>query len=609
MSDDNERAVRFFGAPSDLSGGLDALRARRRRVSPAARSPDLQVPVGVAGPERQLGMVAAVAILALTLGINLFAMVPPLAVLLLLDQSVSAATHGNMAILLIAVATALTLEVALTAARRMLLAWRAARKAHASGQQMFAGMLAKACSGAQGISTDSDAGRVADVGSARGYGDVSRVCIWLDLPFTLLFLAAIHAIAGWLVAVPITLLAAGFGMALASDRRARRVADEAMERQRRQDSFVLETLGRLQSIKSAALEAPMMRRFERLLAGAGRVPHRAFAGQVAPTMIVVGCVVVVVAVGSPLVMAAQLGAGELIACTLLAVRAVMPAQSALIASGSPQAPRFTNRSVLSRFENPRADIGGATELQRLQGSITLDDVTLRLGAGAAPLFDRVSLQIPAGAMIGITGAVGSGKTTLLMLLAGQRRPDSGRVLLDGRFDPRDCVEDSVLRQVVYVPDHAPIFAGTLLENITMFAAAPGASLPAHARDRAYDLSERLGLLPLASRLPMGFNTKIGPGSAIPLPQGIAQRIALARAFFPAPRILLLDVANAALDPEADELLRRLLEEERGTCTMVVVSQRPSLLRLADKIYTLADGNLRSPSPSRYMAMVRQRVSA
>jgi ATP-binding cassette subfamily C protein LapB len=201
--------------------------------------------------------------------------------------------------------------------------------------------------------------------------------------------------------------------------------------------------------------------------------------------------------------------------------------------------------------------------------------------------------------MGLTGAAGSGKSTLLMVMAGLRRPDAGRVWLDGRHDPYRHTEASLLGQIVHVSDRAPVFSGTLMENMTSFAPPLGSRNSAAApldRDRALDLADRLGLTGLAGRLPDGFNTEVGPGSIYALPHGLAQRIALVRALYCQPRILLFDAANTALDTGGDAMLRQLLVERPGRCTLVLVSQRPSLLALADRVFTLAEGRLQLADP-------------
>jgi ATP-binding cassette, subfamily C, bacterial LapB len=567
-------------------------------------------------PARIEGLAGAAAVIVLTLFINLLALVPPLAILLLFDGAKIAASERNVAVLVLAVAVALGLEILLTAARNALIAWREARKEHSVGQHLFARVLDAQPSTRGNSDPGSDADRFAAIERVREFR-VERVgALLLDLPFTFLFLTAIFLIGGWIVAVPAVILGCVTALLLTRSRAVATAAREAGAIRGRQVNFALETLARIASIKSAALEAPMMRRFERLVASGARMDEQiargALVDQVAPTMIVSVAVVGVLALAIPALMASSLGIGEVLACVLLAVRATSPARRVLAAFPGWHDYRLDEEQIGAALCRPLFRAEGLAELPRLQGAIKLEDVTIRTDDDEAPLLDSVSMQIPAGATIGVTGAAGSGKTTLLMLIAGQRRPDAGRILLDGRFDPLAHTEDSTLRQLACVPDHAPLYAGTLLDNITMFAgpiagAASGASV--RSRERAHDLAERLGLMPLAARLPLGFNTRIGPGSTVVLPPGTAQRIALARAFFAAPRILLLDLANSALDPTGDALFQRLLEEERGTCTMLIVSQRPSLLRLTDRVYNLSDGLLRSPSPSRQMSMVRQRMSA
>ncbi len=167
-------------------------------------------------------------------------------------------------------------------------------------------------------------------------------------------------------------------------------------------------------------------------------------------------------------------------------------------------------------------------------------------------------------------------------MAGVHRPTGGAVLVDGH-DLTAVDPASVRGQVIYVPQHGVLFNGTILENITMFRPA--------LDDDAFEIARRLGLDAVVSRMPFGFQTKVAVGATDMLTRGIKQRIMIARALVNKPRILLFDEANAAMDSRGDGILHALLEEMKGECTMILVSHRPSTLRLADRVYEIADGRL------------------
>jgi ATP-binding cassette subfamily C protein LapB len=140
------------------------------------------------------------------------------------------------------------------------------------------------------------------------------------------------------------------------------------------------------------------------------------------------------------------------------------------------------------------------------------------------------------------------------------------------------------RQIALVPQTPVLFEGTLLDNVTMFE--EGAAI-----DRALARAEALGLTADVDRLPGGWDTRVGEGIANELPMSVRQKVTIVRALAREPRILLLDESNSALDRTADDRLRELLSAERQHMTVVMVTLRPSIQRVADRHLILEDGRL------------------
>jgi ATP-binding cassette subfamily C protein LapB len=170
-------------------------------------------------------------------------------------------------------------------------------------------------------------------------------------------------------------------------------------------------------------------------------------------------------------------------------------------------------------------------------------------------------------------------------MTGVLRPTEGSVLIDGNdleeFDPV-----SVRGQIAYLPQHGEIFNGTILENISMFRP--------EREEAALETAKRLGLDSIIARMPMGYDSKVGEGAHEALARGIKQRIAIACALVDRPRILLFDEANTALDSKSDNILHAVLENLKGHCTLVLVTHRPSLLKLSDRRFHIEDGYLTEP---------------
>jgi ATP-binding cassette subfamily C protein LapB len=193
----------------------------------------------------------------------------------------------------------------------------------------------------------------------------------------------------------------------------------------------------------------------------------------------------------------------------------------------------------------------------------------------------VDLSIKAGTIIGVKGNDGSGRTTLLKLIQGDIEPTSGRVTIDG-VSTAEPKFQAIRPCVAYVGAAPVIFSGTIMENLTIFSP--------EKRDFARKMSQLMGLETIINLLPDGYETVLGRGIGDDLPTSIAQQVNIVRALTTRPRILALDEANVVLDAIAEPALIRALETLRGRLTVIVVTHRPSLLALTDRLLFVQDGH-------------------
>lgn len=346
----------------------------------------------------------------------------------------------------------------------------------------------------------------------------------------------------------------------------------------------------------------MQRRYERLQEAAAAATYKvSFLGNLAQS---VGwffsnmTMVSVAAAGALVVMEGHLSTGGLAACTLLAGRSVQPVLRTLGLWSQYQAISLAKARTAELFEPEKAgspslgegdgqvieaEEAAAVSQVPVNGSIHLDKVSFSYGAEEPLLFKDLSLKVEAGRLVGIKGGSGSGKTSLLMLLMGLLEADSGSVRIDGR-DIGSFDAYRLRRQIAFLPQTATLFQGTILENLTLFESG-------EAVERALAAAKLIGVDDAIRHLPEGYQTAVGKGAPMELPVGLKQGIAIARALVRQPRIILFDEANSGLDVTADERLRAALESLKGECTILLVSHRPSLLKLADEVYDLAGGRL------------------
>lgn len=218
----------------------------------------------------------------------------------------------------------------------------------------------------------------------------------------------------------------------------------------------------------------------------------------------------------------------------------------------------------------------------LDAGLVAEGLGIRLDDGRT-LLEDIALTLAPGSLTVIAGPSGAGKSSLLALLGRVHDPDTGRVLL-GRTDIRQLSASTLAASRNLVFQACGLFHGSVAWNLRM--ARPDADLSA-----LREAAEAAGLLEEIERWPQGWETAVGPGGGL-LSGGQRQRLCLARGFLSPAPLLLLDEPTASLDGASEAQVLRSLLALRGRRTLVVVTHRPALARLADQVLVLEAGRLR-----------------
>jgi len=248
------------------------------------------------------------------------------------------------------------------------------------------------------------------------------------------------------------------------------------------------------------------------------------------------------------------------------------------------------RVVLRRLDDvvgqepEQADRSGElTEVRSLGGSIRLSHVGFRYAnSSAAPVLQDVSLDISPGETVALVGRSGSGKSTLVKLLAGLMEPTEGRIDFD-EHDMRTLDYRSLRRHIGIVLQESYLFNDSIAANIAFGEAEPDL-------ERLRWAARAAAVLDVIEALPLGFDTRVGE-SGMRLSGGQAQRIAIARALYSKPSVLLFDEATSALDTESERAVKESLDELLSGRTSVVIAHRLSTIRNADRIIVLERGRV------------------
>ena len=216
------------------------------------------------------------------------------------------------------------------------------------------------------------------------------------------------------------------------------------------------------------------------------------------------------------------------------------------------------------------------------GDITLENVNFRYGS-RKQVFESLSITIPKGKTTAIVGESGSGKTTLISLLQNIYPIQSGKIKI-GNYNINQISNESLRKSISTVPQHIELFAGSIIENIALGDMAPDIQ-------RITEISSRLGLNDFIEGLPNGFMTYIGEHGAT-LSGGERQRIAVARAIYKKPEVLIFDEATSSLDSISERFVKQTLSDlAKEGKTIIMIAHRLSTIRDADLIIVLEKGKL------------------
>jgi ABC-type protease/lipase transport system fused ATPase/permease subunit len=226
-------------------------------------------------------------------------------------------------------------------------------------------------------------------------------------------------------------------------------------------------------------------------------------------------------------------------------------------------------------------------LPRPEGHLALEAVSYALPGNGRPILRGITFRLAPGEVLGIVGPSGAGKSTLARLIIGVTTSTMGVVRLDGA-DVSSWPRASLGQHLGYLPQDIELFADTVAANISRFRRGQDIDV--------IEAAKLAGVHEIILRLPKGYETNVGDGGAV-LSGGVRQRIALARAVYGNPSLVLLDEPSSNLDADGDAaLLACIAEMKRCGTTVVMVTHRPNTLTVVDTLLVLKDGLIEAMGP-------------
>jgi len=357
-------------------------------------------------------------------------------------------------------------------------------------------------------------------------------------------------------------------------------------------AMLVETIHGMRTVKALAIEPTQRKFWDQRSAEAITMHYRvgrisitgsaitAFLGKLLPVVIIV--------IGAQQVFDQTLSVGALIAFQMISGRVVGPLIAMVGLVNEYQETALSVRmmgEVMNRAPEGRADAGGLRPT--LVGDISFDAVTFRYPGATTTALDKASFNIAAGSVIGIVGRSGSGKTTLTKLIQGLYPLQEGLIRFDG-IDAREFDLSHLRRQIGVVLQENFLFRGSIKENLC--ATKPDASF-----EEIVAAAQAAGADEFIERMPQGYDTLLEENAAN-LSGGQKQRLSIARSLISNPRILILDEAASALDPESESIFINNLSRIAVGRTVVMISHRLSTLVNAHTILVMQNGKLVDSGP-------------
>jgi len=413
-----------------------------------------------------------------------------------------------------------------------------------------------------------------------------------DLPFILIYVAMCFIVGGplgWVLAIAIPLLVT---MSALIQGALRRSMSANMQQQADLHGVLVEAVEGLEDLKAAGAQGRFLRQYEESTAAAATslLRSRSITAWTTNLSAVSQQLVTMVMLvwGVYLINDKIITGGALIGAVMFAGRAVAPLSSVVMLATRYQGARAAMRALDRVMSLPveRQDGKNYVPRHEVSGKIGLNEVGFAYphsGAGEAPrVLKGINLKFEPGERVAMLGRIGSGKSTVLRLLAGLYQPSEGMVEVDG-IDLRQIDPADYRARVGFVSQDPRLFHGTLRDNVLL-------DRPTADPARLTEVAQLTGLDRLVASHPMGWDLPVGESGGL-LSGGQRQLVALTRCLVTRPQILLMDEPTSSMDAQSEMAFLRQLKAACGDCTLIMVTHRPAVLELVNRVCVVDGGRI------------------
>jgi ATP-binding cassette subfamily C protein LapB len=523
--------------------------------------------------------------------INIFGLMTSLFTMTVYDRVVPNNATSSLVALSIGLAIIVIFDFALKLLRSYFVDIAGASIDREVGETLFGRLLSLRLDLKKG-STGSLTGLMRELEALRDFFASATMTAIVDLPFIFLTLALVAIIGGKVVFVPAAAIPIVIGVGLLTQPAMDRLSAKSMGEGLQKQSVLVETVGGLETVKATGAGRLLAKRWARAVEqhSASSLRQRLVASIGITTATSAGTIsyagVVVVGVG--LIAKQELTMGGLIACSILAGRAIAP-----LAQISQLLSRMTTTRTAYRQLNqmmnlpPEGPAGEGLKLAGVKGRIEFRNVSFRYPGAPEKTLDGVSFVVEPGEHVALLGRVGSGKSTIARLILGLYPPEEGVVMIDGT-DIRQMDPVELRRHLGAALQESVLLTGSVRENIVLGRE----EVDDEELLRASELSGTHGFI---GQVANGYDLRLadrGEG----LSGGQRQSIALARALAGRPKIVLFDEPTSAMDSQSETALLQRLQGELKDRTLVLITHRPPLLALVSRILLIERGRVVADGP-------------
>ena len=398
--------------------------------------------------------------------------------------------------------------------------------------------------------------------------------------FSLMYIAQIFAYAPALVVPSLLVALITFVISIVTTLLQTRISRESMETSSKTGGMTYSMITGIQKIKLAGAEKRMFSRWGRAFAKEAALTYNP------PAILKLGGTITLAVslIGNIVMYYLSVRSGVTVS-SYYAFTAAFAMVSGAFSSLSSVAGAAANIKPILEMARPILEAKpeyeeGKKNVERLRGGIELSHVSFKYGGMSENVIDDLSLKIKPGEYLAVVGATGCGKSTLLRLLLGFEKPQKGSIYYD-RYDLSRVDLRSLRRKIGVVMQDAKLFSGDIFANITI-------SAPEMTLDGAWEAAELAQVAEDIRKMPMGMNTLISEGQG-GISGGQRQRLMIARALAPKPKILMFDEATSALDNITQKKVCEAIDALR--CTRIVIAHRLSTIRRCDRIIVLSKGKI------------------